>query len=160
MNAPVSFTGVPAEYETLAEVLAGAIEQAAFGKGKERHALGEEYFENQKICEIGRRVGYGYQLGQAIKKAYEAPRLPGQASVRELHGAINYLAATIILMEEEMAQKKAEAADKKKAKDDEAENTMRFILSGGPLLNLAKDGTDTHTCKGCGKCKEEAEGHA
>jgi hypothetical protein len=87
-------------YWILKDTLSRAYEQAKYGKGKERHAKKNEPFEGQKICEITRRVGLGYPLGQAIKKAEEAPRLGGEAGVKELLGAINYLAAAIIVMEE------------------------------------------------------------
>jgi len=88
-------------YWILKDTLARAYDQAKNGKGKERHAKANEPFENQKVCEITRRVGLGYPLGQAIKKAEEALRLDTQAGVKEILGAINYLAAAIIVMEEE-----------------------------------------------------------
>ena len=87
-------------YWILKDTLARAYDQAKNGKGKERHAKKNEPFEKQKICEITRRVGLGYPLGQAIKKAEEALRLDTQAGVKEILGAINYLAAAIIVMEE------------------------------------------------------------
>lgn len=87
-------------YESLNLVLDKAHTQASEGKGKERHAKDDEPFEKQKICEIARRVGLGYPLGQAIKKAIEAPRLGGRAGQAELLGAINYLAAAYIVMGE------------------------------------------------------------
>ena len=37
---------------------------------------------------------------QAVKKIYESVRLPGEAGVRELLGAINYIAAEIIVRRE------------------------------------------------------------
>jgi hypothetical protein len=84
------------------------LHQAAHGKGKERHAKPGEYFEDQKICEITRRVGLGFALGQAIKKAEEAPGLKHSGGVRELLGAINYLAAGVIIMEEEEKKEQVE----------------------------------------------------
>jgi hypothetical protein len=101
MNGPIEITNCPPEYRSLAVVLCAALHQAAHGKGKERHAKPGEAFEDQKICEITRRVGLGYPLGQAIKKAEEAPGLKPSGGVRELLGAINYLAAGVIIMEEE-----------------------------------------------------------
>lgn len=87
-------------YEELARVLNTAYQQAANGKGKERHAEGEP-FEEQIICEVARRVGLGYTSGQAVKKIYESKRLPKDAAIAELLGAINYIAANIIVLEEE-----------------------------------------------------------
>lgn len=93
---------VPAGYEALGEVFKAAIDQAAEGKGKERHADGEP-FEAQKICRISRTVGIGYPLGQAIKKTEESLRL-GERGPEELLGAINYLAAAVVIAIEESGQ--------------------------------------------------------
>jgi len=87
------------KYFWLRDVLRRAAEQASEGKGAERHSFGEP-FEEQKICQITRWVSLGYPLGQAIKKTVEAQRLPPGQAVRELLGAINYLAAAIIIIEE------------------------------------------------------------
>lgn len=87
-------------YERLAKTLYRALEQAQSGKGKERHA-NDKPFLQQPIMEIGRMVGPGYQIGQAMKKGQEAMRLPTtERQVAELLGAINYLAAAVILLEE------------------------------------------------------------
>ncbi len=91
----------PEEYNSLADVLQEAIDQASKGKGIERHAKFREPFEEQKICEIARRVGVGYDLGQAIKKSMESVRLPYPRNINELLGAINYLAGAVIVMREE-----------------------------------------------------------
>jgi hypothetical protein len=88
-------------YFPLERILDMAYDQASEGKGKARHAKKDEPFKKQKICEITRRVGLGYPLGQAIKKAEEAQRLPYPANVQEILGAINYLAAAVIIMEED-----------------------------------------------------------
>jgi hypothetical protein len=90
--------GVPG-YRSLFDTLMDAYTQASEGKGKERHASGEP-FEHQVICEVTRRLGQGYPLGQATKKIYESQRLGGERGVAELLGAINYLAAAIIVMRE------------------------------------------------------------
>jgi hypothetical protein len=87
-------------YESLHEVLVDALNQAQDGKGKERHAKDNEPFERQKICEITRRVGLGGPLFQVCKKTIEAQKLGGERGVAELLGAINYLAAAVIVMRE------------------------------------------------------------
>ena len=90
-------------YDKLAEVFQGAMDQASIGKGSERHAKADEPFERQKICEITRRLQgspVGGPLFQAIKKCYESERLLGHRAIAELHGAINYIAAAIIVLEE------------------------------------------------------------
>lgn len=88
------------EYESLQGVLMEALYQAQSGKGKERHANDGEPFEDQQICEIARRVGVGFDLGQAVKKIYESQRLDKDRGVAELLGAINFLAAAVIVMRE------------------------------------------------------------
>ncbi len=91
---------IPEGYEELGLSLQGALEQASAGKGKARHAEVGESFGRQAICEIGRRLGSGYCLGQAVKKIYESVRLPREASLQEIYGAINYLSAQAILIRE------------------------------------------------------------
>lgn len=88
-------------YQLLAATLVKALEQAQTGKGKERHANGRS-FARQPIMEIGRMVGPGYQIGQAMKKGQEAMRLPtAERQIAELLGAINYLAAAVLLITEQ-----------------------------------------------------------
>lgn len=87
-------------YVPLAKVLQFALNQAQHGKGKERHA-NDKPFLQQPIMEIGRMVGAGYNIGQAMKKAQEAMRLPPERARAELLGAINYLAAAYLLSEEQ-----------------------------------------------------------
>jgi ribosomal protein L40E len=94
-------------YGGLKRVLADAMLQAKSGKGKERHA-DEEPFENQKICVINRWLKDSRVAGplfQAVKKTIESSRLPGERAIDELRGAINYLAAAIILLEEQLPSK-------------------------------------------------------
>ena len=87
-------------YDSLFTVLAKALHQAQDGKGKERHAQPGQAFEDQPIIAIGQLVGMGFQNGQAIKKMVEAQGMIARgdfaAAEREILGAINYLAATII----------------------------------------------------------------
>lgn len=87
-------------YETLFTILIRALAQAQAGKGKERHAEPDQAFEDQPIIQIGKMVGMGFQNGQAIKKITEAQgmlkRGDHAAAEREILGAINYLAATAI----------------------------------------------------------------
>ena len=89
------------KYDSLYKVLLSAYNQASNGKGKERHQLNnDEPFENQKICEIARRLSVDYNLGQAVKKIYESKRLTDERDIAELYGAINYIAAAIIVKQE------------------------------------------------------------
>ena len=103
----VAATGEPATivtvlpgYQSLFDVLKAALDQAQSGKGKERHAQENVAFEDQPIIAIGRIVGAGFQNGQAIKKMVEAQGMVKRgelaAAEREILGAINYMAATVI----------------------------------------------------------------
>ena len=87
-------------YDSLFNVLTRALHQAQDGKGKERHAQPGQAFEDQPIIQIGRMVGMGFQNGQAIKKMVEAQGMLARgdynAAEREVLGAINYLAAVVI----------------------------------------------------------------
>lgn len=93
---------IDVDYASLRSVLDGAYEQATIGKGKERHVQQDsEKFEDQPICEMGRRLGGPYgPCYQATKKIYEAIHLPPERAIPELYGAINYLAAAVILIRE------------------------------------------------------------
>lgn len=89
---------VPPGYESLAAVLGMALEQAAYGKGAERHATDGEPFDRQQICQIPRWQGNtSFPVGQVCKKALESERLPKDAAIRELLGAINFAAAAAIV---------------------------------------------------------------
>lgn len=85
------------EYQHLARVLQAALEQASQGKGKERHALDGEAFEDQQIVQLGEWLGSNhFQLGQACKKILESARLSPERRRHELLGAICYIAAAVI----------------------------------------------------------------
>lgn len=85
-------------YETLADVLQRAYDQAAKGKGKERHARGEP-FDEQVMQQGAQRFGVGSLLFQAFKKSEESQRLQHDRAINELLGAIVYLAGAVIALE-------------------------------------------------------------
>ena len=91
-------------YAPLADILREAYDQSARGKGKERHANGKPFLM-QPIMSIGRMVGPGYPLGQAMKKAQEAGSMYARgntpAATAELLGVIVYTAAAVNLMREQ-----------------------------------------------------------
>lgn len=97
-------TNIDPGYATLAEVLKAAHDQAAAGKGKQRHNGRGVDFDRQPIMEIGRMCGLGYPTGQAQKKTQEAVGMVARGehdrAEAELLGAINYLAAAILLIRE------------------------------------------------------------
>lgn len=109
VDDPVSETidGDGEMYEPLRSILNQAYEQAASGKGRERHANGRP-FDRQPIAEIGRMVGIGFNLGQSIKKQQEAKgmldRGETDAAIRELLGAINYTASAVMLLRESISE--------------------------------------------------------
>ncbi|MFH1685048.1 MAG: hypothetical protein ABH983_01965 [Candidatus Micrarchaeota archaeon] len=89
-------------YNSLMDVLFEAFNQASRGKGKVRHAEKDEDFEDQLICTL-LRWGCNHSNGQAIKKIVESIRLRKEypeAAVQELLGAINYIAADVIVLRE------------------------------------------------------------
>ena len=87
-------------YASLKKILDRAFVQASQGKGYERHATGQN-FEDQPILSINRLLGDDSgALFQVIKKVQESQRLPVYKAVAERLGAINYLAASIIFLEE------------------------------------------------------------
>jgi hypothetical protein len=90
-------------YELLADVLHRAFNQAAIGKGKERHANGEP-FDEQVMQDGARRFGVGALLFQAFKKSEESQRLPLERGVNELLGAIVYLAGAVIRREADASE--------------------------------------------------------
>ena len=82
-------------YASLSNVLRRAYDQASSGKGQERH--GQDLpFAKQPMQLIQDLCGEGFALGQAMKKMQESQRLPHDAAIRELLGAINYIAGAII----------------------------------------------------------------
>lgn len=90
------------DYSKLYSVLMDALDQAAYGKGKERHAT-DKSFEDQPMQTIsdlaGSPDGMAYQV---IKKVQEALRLPDfSRQKRELLGAIVYAAGMIIWLEKQ-----------------------------------------------------------
>lgn len=91
------------DYETLSDVLHRAYSQAAYGKGAERHADGKP-FEEQPMQEIAKEHGIGFITGQARKKTEEAlgmlERDETDAAIKELLGAIVYLAGAVVFIEE------------------------------------------------------------
>lgn len=93
-------------YNSLRRILEQAVEQASCGKGRERHVHKDESFEQQTICRGGRRFGPGCLLYQAWKKTDEVPKLltmdnGKERALQEIYGAINYLAAAAIVIEEQ-----------------------------------------------------------
>ncbi len=87
---------VPGGYEKLMAVFVAAMDQAANGKGKERHATPLPFELQPTVCDA-RELGIGFPIGQARKKALESIRLKGRHRLNELLGAMVYLAMAYIV---------------------------------------------------------------
>jgi hypothetical protein len=86
-------------YRSLEEVLGRAYNQAASGKGTERHGRGLS-FNAQPTQVISDLLDSDAGLAfQAIKKVNEGMRLEHDAKIKEMLGAINYIASIVIRME-------------------------------------------------------------
>lgn len=86
-------------YMHLEEVLSRAYLQAASGKGQERHGRGLT-FDAQPTQVISDLLDSDAGLAfQAIKKVNEGMRLEHDAKIKEMLGAINYIASIVIRME-------------------------------------------------------------
>lgn len=79
-------------YDSLRLLALEAVEDAASGKGKERHAAKAEPIEEQQIVKFGMWMNTpAFNIGQASKKAMESLRLPPERAIKEIDGAVNYL---------------------------------------------------------------------
>jgi len=90
------------DYACLRDVLRAAYDQAAAGKGAERHANGLP-FEDQPMQHLIAAHGVGFAAGQASKKLVEAQGMLDRgdvpAAVREILGAIVYAAGVAVYIE-------------------------------------------------------------
>lgn len=88
------------DYLPLLRTFLGALEQAAYGKGRERHANDLPFVE-QPILTMARMLDSDAGLAQqVIKKTVEARSLPTKkARINELRGALVYAAAMILFEE-------------------------------------------------------------
>lgn len=91
-------------YTALRNVLDAAYNQAAHGKGAERHADGKPWTE-QPIFTVAGQVGDGFNAGQAIKKIQEAQQMAARGehtkAMHEVLGAIVYAVSLHVLWEKE-----------------------------------------------------------
>lgn len=123
-------------YESLADVLQRALDQAQDGKGAERHADGKP-FDQQPMQQLISLFGTGFAGGQAAKKAQESMRMEHDAAVRELLGGIVYLAGAIVHMERRRGKPAVAANDN--AKRPPVVDLTRFgELEEGTLLFIMR----------------------
>ncbi|MFV0422207.1 hypothetical protein [Oleidesulfovibrio sp.] len=139
-------------YSALRKVLEDACNQASDGKGKERHADNNR-FEDQPIMQITRLVGdhpVGALAYQVIKKTVESGRLYKlrgiNAARAELLGAINYLAATVIRLENIEAGKSVPGSG--------SEEEDREIAAAACAISCPHGASEvcTQPCEGSGVC--------
>lgn len=91
---------IPDLYHDLAAVLEAAYNQAAYGKGAERHAT-DNLWTEQPIFTVAQQVGDGFNAGQVIKKTQEAQQMAARGEYskaqHEILGAIVYAASLHVL---------------------------------------------------------------
>lgn len=87
-------------YYALLGVLVDAYNQAAIGKGAERHA-NDDLWTEQPIFKIAQQVGDGFNAGQTIKKVQEAQQMAARGEYakarHEILGAIVYAASLHVI---------------------------------------------------------------
>lgn len=91
-------------YERLAAVFRDAHDQAAYGKGNDRHARGQPFHEQrmQTIAKLQRSPkGMEFQVHKKVSEGLELP--DPKARRAELLGAINYLAGIVIFLDDREA---------------------------------------------------------
>lgn len=92
-------TGENPQYNSLLRVLKEAYQQAASGKGAERHGNGLP-FDKQPMQVISDLLDSDAgMLFQAMKKLQEGSRMEPAAARREYLGAIVYIAGIIVRMD-------------------------------------------------------------
>ena len=128
---------VPAGYEALGRVLQAALDQAATGKGVERHGTGDP-FDRQRTMQIARaQASAAGPLFQAHKKLHEGEHMRDpEAAVREFLGAINYVAFAV-LMTEELGPKVHDLGPASAIIDTTAEDICARLCDGAKLVLTA-----------------------
>lgn len=89
---------VDPKYEDLYRVLMDAYQQAAVGKGSQRHA-NDRPFKDQPMQSIIALNGKGFATGQISKKVQESLRMEPEHAIHELLGAIVYAAGLIVYIQ-------------------------------------------------------------
>lgn len=97
-------------YDELRRVLDDALEHASKFKGAERHDPTKARFEDQKIVQVAEWLQSTHgPIYQACKKSVESAGLPPDQARAELLGAINYLAAAVLVLDRQGASESADA---------------------------------------------------
>ena len=119
-------------YEHLANILQAAYEQAAVGKGAERHAGGQP-FDAQPMQSISDLFDSPYGMAfQVTKKLHEGLKMDTlERQERELLGAINYTAGIILWLRRQAGQKPLEVAKPVQDEDRITEIDKEVAALGG-----------------------------
>lgn len=101
-----------AGYERQHDVFRDAHDQAAYGKGNERHA-NELPFHEQRMQTISQGLnspaGMAYQVVKKIQEGLDMP--DAGARRRELLGALNYLAGIVIFLDDRLGESSSVCPD-------------------------------------------------
>lgn len=112
-NGSISVTGYAYDgYRPLIDVLVRALDQAAIGKGRERHANDLPFLQQpmQMHCDaLKTNAGLVYQV---CKKMGEAQSMDPEKAVHEMLGAIVYAAGAILWLERHRPATKEPSLDK------------------------------------------------
>ncbi len=130
-------------YYSLVKVFNDAFLQASNGKGNERHAYSDrEPYSDQVLCEMDKRLG-GNAIGpryRAVKKIYESARMEPDRAIHEILGAINYLAAAVIILTDKLSVANSSTAIQTNNIDDNIHNLIDDNFGIEEKKNL--DGSD------------------
>lgn len=127
-------------YQKYIEILHASATQLCSGKGDERHSESvTQDIEDQDTLAIARALGTDLGLDQQIfKKIKESNRMSGNTKLRELYGALNYVALKIYYHTHINKSKDFEEIRKDLSSintSEEAENQARHPVFGVPFLS-------------------------
>lgn len=136
-------TAVPG-YEKLEHELLAAYMQSSSGKGHERHNMGGDIpFHKQRMQTISELIGSvkGMEY-QAIKKITEGLGLSThEAQVKELHGAIVYIAGMITFLKE-VQRKKYDALHTGGLANTSNQQIVNLVQTGETVVSRAENTDD------------------
>jgi hypothetical protein len=131
-------------YDSLKGILDDAFEQATGGKGQERHAAGRD-FDKQPIIAIPTLLGDDEGIAlifQAIKKLEESLRLPPHMKRNERLGAINYIAASMLLPACQSDREEPVFREHVRKSTGGEDGDVRQVICNAEVNDLLKNGVD------------------
>ena len=140
-------------YSALEGVLQRAYDQAATGKGAERHARSRP-FEEQPMLVISDLLGTtAGLLYQAMKKIQESQNLPKDRAVVELLGAINYLAGAVVFLEDEGAEYPSDTIVPRHFAATGVAEYLLTVLSQRQIVDMVLSRPDFPACRTFGNSR-------